>query len=72
MSGWTARQRSGTSLITCRLDFCGSAPYNPDGEDGILWNDPTLAIPWPIRDPIVSTRDKTMPTFAAHRLAHAT
>ena len=31
MSGWTARQRSGTSLITCRLDFCGSAPYNPDG-----------------------------------------
>jgi dTDP-4-dehydrorhamnose 3,5-epimerase len=46
-------------------------PYNPDGEAGILWSDQTLNIPWPIRDPIVSTRDQAMPTFAAHRLSHA-
>ncbi len=39
------------------------APYNPDGESGILWNDPALAIPWPIRDPLVSARDRTLPTF---------
>ena len=45
------------------------APYNADGESGILWNDPALAIPWPIRDPIVSARDRTMPTLEQHRLA---
>ena len=44
-------------------------PYNPDGEGGILWNDPDLAIAWPVQDPIVSARDQTMPTFAEHRLA---
>ncbi|MDA1092387.1 MAG: dTDP-4-dehydrorhamnose 3,5-epimerase [Acidobacteria bacterium] len=47
------------------------APYSPDGEGGILWNDPELGISWPTRDPVVSTRDRTMPTFAAHRAAHA-
>jgi len=44
-------------------------PYNSDGEGGILWNDPALAIAWPVQDPIVSARDQTMPTFAEHRLA---
>ena len=44
-------------------------PYNPDGESGILWNDPELAIAWPARDLIVSARDQTMPTLAEHRLA---
>ena len=45
------------------------APYNPDGEDGILWNDPKLAIAWPAERPIVSARDQAMPTFAEHRRA---
>ena len=41
-------------------------PYNPDGEDGILWNDPALAIAWPVENPIVSARDQTMRTLATH------
>ena len=41
-------------------------PYNPANEGGILWNDPTLAIPWPIAAPIVSDRDQRMPTFREH------
>ena len=45
------------------------APYNPDGEGGIRWNDPELAIGWPVTNPTVSARDRTMPTFAEHRLA---
>ncbi len=54
-----------------------NAPYNPDGEKGILWNDPALAIAWPISDPIVSRRDRVMPTWAEHcaaavESAHAT
>ena len=45
------------------------APYNPQGEGGIRWNDPALEIAWPVRDPIVSARDQAMPTLAEHRRA---
>ena len=48
------------------------APYSPDGESGILWNDPALAIAWPVQNPIVSARDQAMPTFAEHRRAQRT
>lgn len=38
--------------------------YNPKGEDGILWNDPALAIQWPFAadstSPLVSERDKNL------------
>jgi dTDP-4-dehydrorhamnose 3,5-epimerase len=44
------------------------APYNKDGEGGIAWDDPDLAVPWPIDDPLVSERDRTMQSFAAYRL----
>ena len=32
--------------------------YNPENQGGILWNDPELNIPWPIKNPILSERDK--------------
>jgi dTDP-4-dehydrorhamnose 3,5-epimerase len=43
------------------------ALYNPRGEGGIAWDDPELAVPWPIADPAISDRDRTMPSFAAYR-----
>ena len=42
-------------------------PYNKHTEGGILWNDPELAIPWPISAPIVSDRDRALPPFAEYR-----
>jgi dTDP-4-dehydrorhamnose 3,5-epimerase len=39
--------------------------YDPAGEVGIAWNDPTLAIPWPIAEPLVSPRDNHLPTLTA-------
>ena len=30
---------------------------------GLRWNDPALAIPWPIADPLVSPRDSALPLF---------
>ncbi|MEC7947870.1 MAG: dTDP-4-dehydrorhamnose 3,5-epimerase family protein [Myxococcota bacterium] len=40
-----------------------SAPYAPEHARGIRWNDPQLGIPWPLRDPILSDRDATLPTL---------
>ena len=38
--------------------------YDPGGELGVAWNDPALAISWPVSDPILSARDKGHPTLA--------
>jgi len=38
--------------------------YDPASEIGIAWNDPELAIPWPVETPILSARDRRHPTLA--------
>jgi dTDP-4-dehydrorhamnose 3,5-epimerase len=43
------------------------ALYEPSGESGILWNDPELAVSWPLAEPTVSARDMVLPTFADYR-----
>ncbi len=35
--------------------------YDPGTEVGIAWNDPTLAIPWPVTAPVLSERDRRLP-----------
>lgn len=35
-----------------------------EGERGIAWNDPQIGIPWPVRDPILSARDKQQPLLS--------
>ncbi|HYX83064.1 MAG TPA: dTDP-4-dehydrorhamnose 3,5-epimerase family protein, partial [Gemmatimonadales bacterium] len=32
--------------------------YAPDDEHGVAWNDPTIAITWPVQDPLLSERDR--------------
>jgi dTDP-4-dehydrorhamnose 3,5-epimerase len=41
-----------------------TASYNKASEGGLLWNDPTLQIPWGIEAPIVSEKDQVLPTFS--------
>ena len=38
--------------------------YDAESEIGIAWNDPALAIVWPVADPILSARDRRHPTLA--------
>lgn len=35
--------------------------YTPDCEGGILWSDPDLGIVWPVREPILSPKDRANP-----------
>lgn len=35
--------------------------YDPNDEGGLLWNDPSINIKWPIIDPILSDKDKAQP-----------
>ncbi|MFQ5864096.1 MAG: dTDP-4-dehydrorhamnose 3,5-epimerase [bacterium] len=38
--------------------------YNKNGESGIRWDDPEIGIDWPIKNPILSEKDRRAQTLA--------
>ena len=38
-------------------------PYSPLNEGGIAYNDPDLQIAWPVKNPVVSSKDQVLPSF---------
>ena len=46
---------------TAQLVYKCTAEYAPESEGGVRWNDPDLAIEWPVRDITLSERDKGLP-----------
>ena len=51
---------------TCDFFYKVSSPYNPQAERALRWNDPDLAIDWPLEigvEPILSDKDKAAPSF---------
>lgn len=55
----------GFSVLSKIADFCYKCTeyYNFKDEAGIIWNDPELNIDWKIESPIVSEKDKQLPSF---------
>jgi dTDP-4-dehydrorhamnose 3,5-epimerase len=43
-----------------------SGPYDRAAERGVIWNDPVLALPWPVapNEALLSDKDKVLPRFA--------
>ncbi|MDY0296514.1 MAG: dTDP-4-dehydrorhamnose 3,5-epimerase [Acidobacteriota bacterium] len=37
--------------------------YNKQGESGILWNDPAIGVEWPVKDPVISDKDRAARTL---------
>lgn len=40
------------------IQYKCTAPYDPTSEITIAWNDPRLAIQWPVHDPLLSPKDR--------------
>jgi dTDP-4-dehydrorhamnose 3,5-epimerase len=49
------------------VDYKTTAEYAPELESGVTWNDPALAIPWPIPTPLLSDRDRRWPALDRDR-----
>lgn len=37
------------------------APYSPENEGGIAWNDPDISMDWPAGEPVLSDKDRELP-----------
>ena len=51
---------SETALVTYKC----TEVYKPEGDASILWDDPDIGIDWPIKNPILSDKDRLAPTLA--------
>jgi dTDP-4-dehydrorhamnose 3,5-epimerase len=53
-----------TLLADCEVEYLITPEYVASAACGIRWDDPRIAIDWPIREAItISARDRSLPTF---------
>jgi dTDP-4-dehydrorhamnose 3,5-epimerase len=52
-----------TLTDNCEILYFVSEFYSPKYESGIRWDDPFFNIKWPIKNPILSEKDKNWPMF---------
>lgn len=51
----------------CEVQYKQTELYDPSCEAGIAWNDPELAIKWPLTNPILSKRDQQQMSLRQYR-----
>ena len=53
----------GFCVLSDRADviYACTDVYFPEGDRGVRWDDPTLGIDWPTREPILSPKDAALP-----------
>lgn len=49
---------------TAEVEYKCTDLYDPASELSIRWDDPAIAIPWPVTDPILSDKDRNAPLLA--------
>jgi dTDP-4-dehydrorhamnose 3,5-epimerase len=45
------------------VEYKCTAHYDASDEVGVRWNDPDLKIQWPLSNPVLSEKDKSLPLF---------
>lgn len=55
-----------TLVPDCVISYKVTAPYSAENDRGLLWSDPDIGIEWPLplKDAILSNKDKVQPTLA--------
>ena len=43
------------------VEYKCTTVYDPSDEIGVVWDDPDIAIAWPIRAPLLSAKDRALP-----------
>jgi dTDP-4-dehydrorhamnose 3,5-epimerase len=54
----------------CHVLYKVDSPYEAGSEGGIVWNDSTLDIQWPVRNPILSLKDTKQMRFDEFKLKY--
>jgi dTDP-4-dehydrorhamnose 3,5-epimerase len=49
------------------VDYQLSSYYDPATESGIAWDDPEVAVEWPVGEPLLSERDRSAPKLSEVR-----
>jgi dTDP-4-dehydrorhamnose 3,5-epimerase len=52
------------AVTAITLQYLVDAYFAGDDEFGVAWDDPELAVPWPVADPVLSDRDRSNPSLA--------
>ena len=52
------------AVTDATLTYLVDRYYDPEDEHGVAWDDPDIAVPWPLSDVTLSDRDKANPKLA--------
>ena len=48
---------------TAEVIYYCTDEYSPEHEGGVIYNDPALGIDWPVKDPVLSSKDQKFPVL---------